>query len=169
MNDVRNFVRDTWHEYSEGKISFFMASTVTETAFGVLRCADNEFANTSMFDSTEWHMVVDYLGPTLFTTGSAIWLCTKSCSGITEPIVSDSSMNLLDLLCTLAMQCLDSFPTTLWCIAKALDTQEIPQSIDRDDQPAQLTSLEMLCGKPFLIFTILPIQQQAGTCSLMTS
>ena len=35
LNSVRDAVRETWLEYSEGKISFLTASTVTDTAFGL--------------------------------------------------------------------------------------------------------------------------------------
>jgi len=74
LNDVRTFVRETWLQYSKGEISFLAASSITDTAFGLLRRADEEFAKTSTVE-TDWNALLTYFGITWFTRERAIWLC----------------------------------------------------------------------------------------------
>ncbi|CAK4031418.1 Hypothetical predicted protein [Lecanosticta acicola] len=51
LYSVRKLVHQTWIEYVQGKMSFDAASIITEAAFGLVRCADDEFgALNPLFD-----------------------------------------------------------------------------------------------------------------------
>ncbi|KAK5127823.1 hypothetical protein LTR85_004939 [Meristemomyces frigidus] len=61
LNDVRTFVRNTWHEFAAGDISFVAASMVTDVAFGLMRSADEDFVKERPLFAD--HMVIMlYLG-----------------------------------------------------------------------------------------------------------
>ncbi|KAK4539781.1 hypothetical protein LTR36_010369 [Oleoguttula mirabilis] len=104
LNDVRCYVRETWLEYSRGDISFLAASSITDTAFGLLRCADDEFSKSQ---STNWATLMDYFGLSFFSRGHAMWIC-PSVPG-SKPRIPDSKINVVELLCPLGYRCLMSY------------------------------------------------------------
>ncbi|KAK3323084.1 hypothetical protein B0H66DRAFT_590683 [Apodospora peruviana] len=61
LNDVRQFVLNTWKDFCTGKVSFVTASMVAETAFGLLSCADAEFHGAHGL-STNFEDMARYLG-----------------------------------------------------------------------------------------------------------
>jgi hypothetical protein len=102
LYDVRMYVRDTWIEYSHGQVSFLLASSVTETAFGLLRCADAEFEASSSLPATDWLALLGYLGITMFTRGWAVWLFpTRGAAGVRAPSTT-STVDVVQLLCPVA-------------------------------------------------------------------
>lgn len=46
LHDLKDFVRASWKQYSDGELSFFAASAVTNTAFGIMRRAGEEVSKT---------------------------------------------------------------------------------------------------------------------------
>ncbi|KAK5127815.1 hypothetical protein LTR85_004931 [Meristemomyces frigidus] len=42
MREIRQFVRGVWEEYRDRRLSFYAASTITETAFGIMRRAGSD-------------------------------------------------------------------------------------------------------------------------------
>lgn len=109
LNDIRKAVQDTWLEYSRGEISFFTASSITDAAFCLLRCADAEFTVSSPHESTDWNMLIQYLGLSWFTRNRAIWLCPSRDVKNTEPRTLDPKINVVELLCPVAFMCLLSY------------------------------------------------------------
>ena len=95
LNDVRSFVHNTWLEYSRGEISFLAGSTVTGTAFGLLRTADAEFAATSSLESTSWDVLMNYLRIGFFTRNQAVWLCPARDVFSSGPRMPDSDINVV--------------------------------------------------------------------------
>lgn len=108
LNDVRTSVQETWVEYSKGQVSFLLASSVTDIAFGLLRCADAEFSAITKLGSTEWYDILQYFGLMWFARGSTVWLCTKIPSDEAPVINRQNGPNahVVDLLCPVAAVCL---------------------------------------------------------------
>jgi len=106
LNDVHGFVREIWLEYSRGVISFLVASSVTDTAFGLMRCADEEFGRFSG-ETTAWYPLVTRLGLAAFNRGFAVWMCPIIPGS--KPRVTDSSINVVELLCPIAGMVLGSY------------------------------------------------------------
>ena len=109
LGDVRIFVKQAWEEYSRGDISFLAASSITDTAFGLLRCADEDFTKSSSLKSSDWPGLVEYLEIFWFVRGRAVWLCPNPHVKATQPRIPDSDINIVELLCPLAFLCLESY------------------------------------------------------------
>lgn len=106
--DLRASVMETWKDYTNGEVSLFAAGVITDTAFGLLRRADEEFAKTSPFGSTDWSQLLEYLGITYFTRNNAIWMHPRDDkgNGLRMP---ESDVNVVELLCPVAFGCLESW------------------------------------------------------------
>ncbi|KAK5113585.1 hypothetical protein LTR85_010814 [Meristemomyces frigidus] len=123
LNDVRSFVRDTWLEYSKGELSFLAASSITDTAFGLLRCADEEFAKSV---PTDWSALLRYFGITWFTRERAVWLCPAKHGSVPRSV--DSKMNIVELLCPIAVLCLLSYSTDAGAVCEKAKRERLGQA-----------------------------------------
>ncbi|KAK5708330.1 hypothetical protein LTR97_000870 [Elasticomyces elasticus] len=117
LNDVRQFLKETWLEYSRGEISFLAASSTTDTAFGLLRCADEDFTEILPQCST-WQGLSEFLGITGFCRGQVLWIAPAT-EGDTSNINSD--VNIVELLCPVAHRCLHSYSLDAWAVCDASD------------------------------------------------
>lgn len=106
LADIRASIKDTWQGYAKGEISFFAAGVITDTAFGMLRRADEEFAKTSPFGSTEWKKLLKFLGITYFTSNNAVWMRPAQ-NGSLDMREADPDVNTVELLCPVAFLCLE--------------------------------------------------------------
>ncbi|KAK4618926.1 hypothetical protein CLAFUW4_12295 [Fulvia fulva] len=61
LHDVRILVKEAWISFSRGEVSLVYASMVTEVAFGLLRCADDQFTTLNP-KLAEYRHVLDALG-----------------------------------------------------------------------------------------------------------
>lgn len=108
LDDVRSFAKESWTEYLQGRISFLAASTITDTAFGLLRCADEDFLKEeSGSSSTNWEDLVAYLGLAYFYRGETLWLFPATQGN--APKLPHSNVNMVELLCPIGFMCLKSF------------------------------------------------------------
>lgn len=57
LNDVREFVRQAWSEYASGAISIVAASTITETAIGLIRLKNEEFSPQHTNFKDWWYLL----------------------------------------------------------------------------------------------------------------
>ena len=55
--EVRSFILDTWSEYLKGDISFMAAAVITNTSFGIMRRANEEFAASNPDFSDYWRVL----------------------------------------------------------------------------------------------------------------
>ncbi|KAK3628870.1 hypothetical protein LTR56_018355 [Elasticomyces elasticus] len=117
LNDVRQYLKETWLEYSRGEISFLAASSTTDTAFGLLRCADEDFTEILPQCST-WQGLSEFLGITGFCRGQVLWIAPAT-EGETSNINSD--VNIVELLCPVAHRCLHSYSLDAWAVCDASD------------------------------------------------
>lgn len=106
LHDIRCFVRETWLEYSKGDISFLAASSITDTAFGLLRVTAEQFAQ---MQTTDWLSLLEYFGLEFFCRGLAVWMCPQT-PGF-KPRIPNTSINITELLCPIAGLCLTSYKT----------------------------------------------------------
>lgn len=105
MSDVRDFLRQTWTEYSKGKVSLLAAGVVTDTAFGLLRRASEEFtARQPQF----WDMwqVLNYLSLIMYMSGSLIMIFPGEKGSPRNP---SPDVNPAALLCPTALMMLRVF------------------------------------------------------------
>ena len=108
LNDVRVFVGDAWREYSRGEISFLAASSITDTAFGLLHSADDEFGKIR---STHWPDLLHYFGLTHFERETTVWVCPETHGSAAKKVdgASASNLNIVELLCPVAFICLRTY------------------------------------------------------------
>ncbi|KAK3722471.1 hypothetical protein LTR37_002463 [Vermiconidia calcicola] len=145
LNDVRAFVKSIWLEYTRGEISFLAASSTTDTAFGLLRCADAEFAASSHLQTTDWKELLEYLGLSYNTYGQVVWLCRNPETPKTEPRPVSSKMNIVDLLCPIAFLCIFSYSLEIQrtCVAERRRMQGEENVMD--PQPSHLHDFHEFC------------------------
>jgi len=60
LDDVRTFVREAWKEYAKGDLSLVTTGMLTETAFGIMRRANEEFV-TAHSKYNSYAKVLDFL------------------------------------------------------------------------------------------------------------
>lgn len=132
LDDLRVYVMSTWLEYSKGEISFLVASSVTDTAFGLLRCADEDFEkNSAVGQSTDFDSLLKYFNLTWTVKGRVMWLCPDS-HGSTSKL-PDSDLNIVKLLCPIGLICLLSFSTDARAACHAArDKKPIPTDSDNN-------------------------------------
>lgn len=154
LNDVRSYVRETWLEYAKGQVSFFAASSITDTAFGLLRCADHEFAE-SRAQSTGYVDLLDYLGIIWFSRGNAIWMCPEKPGS--QPRNADSTVNIVELLCPIASLCLGSFgnDATEFCeqAVRRKKEQKLKQDVKKDVKTGPTYNYHEFCQ---VLFKLVP-------------
>ncbi|KAK5170243.1 uncharacterized protein LTR77_004829 [Saxophila tyrrhenica] len=110
---------------TQGKVSFLTASTVTDAAFGLLRCVDAEFSAVSSQHSTACRDIVHFFGLVWFTRENAIWLCPAEAKGNTdEPRKIDPSLNIVELLCPVAFLCLLSYNNDAGAVCTAASARK---------------------------------------------
>ena len=103
--DVRTYIRETWQDFKDGELSFMAASLITDTAFGLMRRADENFRAISPTKSTEWRQILQYLGLTMFTYKSGAWVRPNPGQGeVSSPrgTESKSNIDIVEVLCPLA-------------------------------------------------------------------
>lgn len=109
LADIFKSVKQNWEDYVKGEVSFFAAGVITDTAFGLLRCADEDFATVSPFGSTDWKKLLDFLGISYFERNKAVWLHPTEGRKAKEPRLPHSDINIVELLCPIAYLCLLSW------------------------------------------------------------
>ncbi|CZT20929.1 uncharacterized protein RCC_06790 [Ramularia collo-cygni] len=108
LADIRAYVLSTWLEYSKGEVSFLIASSVTDTAFGLMRCAEEDFAKDSTVSrATDFKSLMRYFNLQYCVAGRVLWICPAASQRSTRPPPSD--LNIVELLCPIAFACLESF------------------------------------------------------------
>ncbi|KAK3716046.1 hypothetical protein LTR37_006776 [Vermiconidia calcicola] len=146
LNDVRVFVKGIWLEYTRGGISFLAASSTTDTAFGLLRCADAEFAASSNLQTTDWIKILEYFGLSFNTNGQVIWLCRNPETPKTEPPPVSSQMNIVDLLCPVAFLCIYSYSEEIRGTCEAERRRMKGEKNVTNPQPSHLHHFHEFCN-----------------------
>lgn len=103
LAEVRTTVKEAWIEYSHGDISFLAASSLTDTAFGLLRRADEEFTKNGPLEDTNFQMIISFTGICWFTRGSTVWMCPDPDRATKTPRMPNSHINIVELLCPVAV------------------------------------------------------------------
>lgn len=62
LGDVCKSVKEAREEYSRGEISFLAASPITDTAFGLMHRADDDFNANGSLQSSEWFPITRFMG-----------------------------------------------------------------------------------------------------------
>ena len=113
--DVRAYLKRVWQSFRAGDTSFIAAGLLTDTAFGLLRSADEVFRESRPHRSTEWHSVIQFLGLQLSVHGEAVALqpVTRQQGAHDPSSITDHEA----LLCPRAFLCLQSYQkdAKLWC------------------------------------------------------
>ncbi|KAF2774350.1 hypothetical protein EJ03DRAFT_5303 [Teratosphaeria nubilosa] len=117
LTDVREYVKNTWLEYVKGEVSFLVASSVTDTAFGLLRCADEEFTETSPLQDSGWESLLEFFGLTSFARGNVVWLCPEKPGD--HPKEQQSSINIVELLCPIAHRAIWNYALDMAALCQA--------------------------------------------------
>jgi hypothetical protein len=128
---VRSYVNATWKEYAKGEISFLAASTVTDTAFGLLHSADDAFTREEHFGkSTDWSDYMTFLGLSWWNRDQTIWLCPAAQT--TRAKLPDSDVNVVQLLCPIAYLCLRGYSIDARVVCEALSkNQPVPTTCNK--------------------------------------
>ena len=161
LADIRKHVKQTWQDYARGDISFLAAGTITDTAFGLLREADERFAQSSPFASTDWSRLIEYLGLNVFVRGQSVWLHPRAGRDTKEPRLPGSDVDIVDLLCPLAFLCLQSWKIDAQALCDAVKSAKKtgkPISFASASQHHLHDVCAMLCR---LTHTLHPLAHQA--------
>ncbi|KAK4548195.1 hypothetical protein LTR36_010064 [Oleoguttula mirabilis] len=131
LNDVRTYVRDTWREFAAGDVSFVAASMVTDAAFGLMRCADEDFVMANPLFADHIAMML-FLGLSMTIQGHHVWLF--SLDEGSSPRHLKAGLDIADLLCPAAATLLRGYTEKLRTCAKCASNpkQGRPQDSDGD-------------------------------------
>lgn len=128
MADLKTSVKRARDDYRRGEISFLAANSLTKTAFGLLHRADEEFKNSGPLADTEFKTVISYIGLSYFARGSAVWMCPDPDRAAKEPRISDSHINVVELVCPVASRVLWTYEE------KASDFCKLSQRSPKEQQ-----------------------------------
>ena len=106
LHDVRKSVRETWQEFADGDVSFLAASMVTDVAFGLMRCVDDEFTTTREHFK-DHRRILSFRGLTITSRRHEIWLFPVEPGA--SPRLLDPRRDVTDLLCPAATMLLQGF------------------------------------------------------------
>lgn len=95
LRDVRHYVQDIWSEYSNGDVSLLTATMVTETAFGLMRIANERFVQMYQAFDDWWHLAT-FLCFRLTRNDAKTATFGPSESGLSRSTAE--RMNLVDLI-----------------------------------------------------------------------
>ncbi|KAK4949366.1 hypothetical protein LTR10_011984 [Elasticomyces elasticus] len=118
LDDVRTYLRNTWLEYSRGELSFLAASSITDTAFGLLRCAHEDFEKMVPQCSTAKDLL-EFLGLTDFCRGRVVWLGPIANTKTTHRNAQSDDINIVSLLCPVAHRCLITYSQDASAVCEA--------------------------------------------------
>ena len=108
MQDIREFVEDSWAEYKRGEISFMVAGSVTAVAISLLRRADTEFGKADR-RSTEWLEIMNYLGLRYHHADGVVRLYPRQDHHSDTDRLPAPNLNIAKLLCPIAFLCLQAY------------------------------------------------------------
>lgn len=124
LHDVRTFARETWQDFAKGEVSNLAASMVTDTAFGLMRCADEESTATHPL-FVEHHSIMVYLSLSASKQGRNLGLSPAEEGGLLPQTEPDAQ--LADVLCPVAMNLLRTYQDCLHncprCPSKPMQAQ----------------------------------------------
>ncbi|KAK4548346.1 hypothetical protein LTR36_010216 [Oleoguttula mirabilis] len=94
LQEIRLFLDENWRSYSAGQLSFLAASSLTDTAFGVMRRADASLVRAYP-EFADFPCVLDFLGVTITKTGDELFVFTKQ-----TPVPQKVASEVANLLCS---------------------------------------------------------------------
>ena len=99
------------------------ASSVTDVAFGLLRCADENFRKENVgCPTTDWNDIVAWLGLDWFSRENTVWLCPATIDS--QPFLPDSSVNIVEILSPIAVLCLKSYINDATDVCEAIKRKQ---------------------------------------------
>lgn len=143
LNDVRTFVQGTWLEYSRGEFSFLAASSITDTAFGLLRCTDEEFSKSNS-QTTDWSPLLQYFGLEFFVRERALWVCPRVAGS--QPRIPNSKINVVELLCPIAHLCLLSYSLDATALCEDSKLRDSEPHASKDVKPSGYYHYHHFCS-----------------------
>jgi len=111
LKEIRDYIRSIWADYAEGKLSFMVASTITNAAFGMMRRTDEELTDTYP-DLGDFENVLATLGLEMYVEDHRPFIKPKNSN-----VRIDNNVDLSDLLCPFAAHML-SLVRAVWLAAK---------------------------------------------------
>lgn len=96
LRDVRQYIRGVWLDYASGAVSLLTAAMVTETAFGMMRIADERFV--AIYKSFgDWWFLPEFMSFDAYNEGSiTLLISTKDKANASA---STQRQDLIDLIC----------------------------------------------------------------------
>lgn len=95
-------MRQAWLDYAAGDLSFLAASSITDTAFGLLHLADEDFKAHGPLGGSGVHNILELIGLNWFWQHNAIWMHPDEQHQMNAPRIPDAQVNVVDLLCPIA-------------------------------------------------------------------
>lgn len=99
LDDIRMSVKETWHEFSQGKLTLDVAGVITETAFGMMKQIHEEFIALKPRFKAWWGLSL-FLGLKTAYNNNVVYTFSKD--PMAKVAEAQSEMKQADLICAAA-------------------------------------------------------------------
>lgn len=164
LNDIRMSVKDTWAEYSQGKITLDVAGVITETAFGMMKQTHEEFISYKPRFKAWWGLSL-FLGLKTAYNNNVVYTFSKD--PLAKVAEAKFEMKQADLVCAAAALLLRVFREA--CQMSLRDALKYKKSFHDQPYPTGLIGGSPKTEFESILFSFAPEIAAHVACNRMRS